>query len=50
VTLTLVPLLLDLELLGEILVLLPLDGGSKSTIIDEVARITNFFLVKVCLL
>lgn len=47
---TLIPLLLNFELLGEVLVLLPLDGGADSTIVDKVAAVSNLLLVQVRLL
>lgn len=48
--LTLVALLLDLKLLGEILILLPLDLRADGTIVDKVTSIPNGGLVEVRLL
>ena len=45
--LTLVTLLLDFKLLGQILVLLPLDFGTDRTIVDKVTCIANLLLVEV---
>ncbi len=42
--LTLVPLLLDLNLLGQVLVLLPFDLVSNSFVVNKVTSIANFFL------
>ena len=47
--LTLVPLLLDLECLGKVLVLLPFDGGADGAVVDEVALIADLLLVEVSL-
>jgi hypothetical protein len=41
---TLVPLLLDLNLLGQILVLLPLDLMSDSLVVNKVSAITDLLL------
>lgn len=47
--LTLVPLLLDLECLGKVLILLPFDGGADGAVVDEVALIADLLLVEVSL-
>lgn len=41
---TLVPLLLDFDLLGEVLLFLPLDLSTDSLVIDKVATVANLFL------
>ena len=47
---TLISLLLNLELFCQILVLLPLDRRSNGTIVEEVTRIPNLFLIIISLL
>jgi hypothetical protein len=42
--LTLVPLLLDLDLLGQILVLLPLDLVASGLVVDKVATVADLLL------
>jgi hypothetical protein len=41
---TLVSLLLNFNLLGQILVLLPLDLGTNSLVVNKVSTVTNFLL------
>jgi len=47
---TLITLLLDLEFLGEILVVLPFDLGPEGTIVHKISRVADLLLVKVRLL
>lgn len=47
---TLVPLLLDLEFLGKILLLLPFDRGPDGAIVDEIATVSDLLLIDVCFL
>ena len=47
---TLIALLLDLEFLGEVLVVLPFDHGPDSTIVHKVSGVADLLLVKVRLL
>lgn len=47
---TLVALLLDFELLGQIFILLPFDFSADRTIVYKVTRVTDFLLVEISLL
>ena len=47
VSLTLVPLLLDLDLLGKVLVLLPLDVVPDGLVVDKVSTVSDLLLVEV---
>ena len=44
---TFIPLLLDLELLGQVFILLPLDFGPDRTVINEIAGISHLFLIEI---
>lgn len=44
---TFVALLLDLELLGEVLVLFPLDLGADRTVVHEIARVADLLAVDI---
>ena len=44
---TFIPLLFDLELLGQVFVLLPLDIGTVRTVIDKVASVSHLFLIEI---
>lgn len=41
-------MLFNLELLGQVLVLLPLDFGADGTVIDKVASVSHLLLIEVC--
>lgn len=44
---TFIPLLFDLELLGQVLVLLPLDFGTDRTVINKIASVSHFLLIEI---
>lgn len=44
---TFIPLLFDLELFGQVFVLLPLDFGTDRTVIDKIAGVSHFLLIEI---